>query len=94
MSDDMDLREAACICAELASVAPNIGDARVKGICDGHQGAVMAELAVHDERVRAEAWAEGYRHCFDVDEAYEDGVSLRDNPYRVSAPSDEEAGRG
>lgn len=34
------------------------------------------------EQVKAEAWAEGYSYCFDMERRGIDNVSLRDNPYR------------
>lgn len=49
------------------------------------EAAARRWLAAHDAEVRreaaAEAWDEGYSHCFD-NEVTEAGVSLADNPYR------------
>jgi hypothetical protein len=53
--EDMDLREALCICAELASLDPEVDDERVKRICDSHQADMLASLRAHDDRIRAEA---------------------------------------
>lgn len=51
----------------------------VYGVKDGHvSGERLAEfdvwLARHDRRVKAEAWDEGYRSCFEE--------SFAPNPYR------------
>lgn len=42
----------------------------------------LAEFDRWLNRIKAEAWDEGYMHCFDMERRGDDSVSKLDNPYR------------